>query len=40
MSSSEHIQNKVITLRKFQAKTSPYDQSFEKQEEKLIDFKE
>ena len=30
MLSSEYIQYNVITLRKFQAKTSPCDQSFEK----------
>ena len=37
--SSEHIQNEVIILRKFQANISPYYQGFEKQEEELIDFK-
>ena len=52
MLSSEHIQNKVLTLtfehpssvnqfeRKFQAKISPYGRSFENQEEELIEFKE
>ena len=51
MFSSEHIQNKVLTItsehpssedhfeRKFQAKIYPSDQSDEKQEEKLIQFK-
>ena len=36
---SEHIQNKVITLRQFQDKLSPSNQSFENQEEELIEFK-
>ena len=52
MLSPEHIQNEVLTInsehpsskhhfgRKFQAKIYPPDQSFEKQEEELIDFKE
>ena len=30
MLSSEHIENKVITLRKFQVMISPSNQSFEK----------
>ena len=46
------VQNEVLTIkpehpsyvdhfeRKFQAKISPYDQSFEEQEEELIKFKE
>ena len=38
--SSGHIQNKVITLRKFQSKISPSGQSFEQQEEELIEFRE
>ena len=40
MFSSEKIQNKVINLKKIQAKTSSSDQNFEKQEEELIEFKE
>ena len=50
--SSGPIQNEVLTInsehpssadhfeRKYQAKIYPYDQSFEKQEEELIEFKE
>ena len=40
MFSSEHIQNKAITLRQFKAKIYPSDQKFEKQEEELIEFKD
>ena len=52
MFSSEHLQNEVLTItsehpyyeynseRKFQANLSPSDQSFEKQEEELMKFKE
>ena len=52
MFSQEHIQNGVITInsehpsseyhfeRKFQANISPSDQTFEKKEEELIEFKE
>ena len=38
--SSEHIQNKVITLRKSQANISQSDKTVEKQKEELIKFKE
>ena len=52
MFSQEHIQNGVITInsehpsseyhfeRKLQVNISPSDQTFEKQEEELIEFKE